>query len=99
MTQYGYALLGLTAMVAMLAAVLTFAVLRFIAGARKAGRHLQEGGIETTLLSAALQDAMTRLQAQERAMSARGNKARAAEALQVSYKTLLQKQKEYGITD
>ena len=71
MTQYGYALLGFTAMVAMLAAVLTFAVLRFIAGARKAGRHLQEGGIETTLLSAALQDAMTRLQAQERAMSAR----------------------------
>ena len=71
MTQYGYALIGLTATVAMLAAVLTFAVLRFIAGGRKARRHLQEGGIETTLLSAVLQDAMARLQAQERAMSAR----------------------------
>ena len=71
MTPYGYALLGLTAMVAMLAAVLTFAVLRFIAGGRKARLHLQEGGIETTLLSAVLQDGMTRLQVQERAMSAR----------------------------
>ena len=30
MTQYGYALLGLTAVVAMLVAVLTFAVLRFV---------------------------------------------------------------------
>ncbi len=34
MTQYGYTLLGLTAMVAMLVAVLTFAVLKFVAGAR-----------------------------------------------------------------
>jgi nitrogen fixation/metabolism regulation signal transduction histidine kinase len=71
MTQYGYALLGLTAIVAMLVAVLTFAVLKFVAGAREARRHLREGGEDTTLLSAALQDAMTRLQAQERAMSAR----------------------------
>lgn len=71
MTQYGYALLGLTAIVAMLVAVLTFAVLKFVVGARQARRHLQAGGKDTTLLSAALQDAMTRLQAQERAMSAR----------------------------
>jgi signal transduction histidine kinase len=71
MNQYGYALLGLTAIVAMLVGVLTFAVLKFVAGARHARRHLQEGGEETTLLSAALQDAMVRLQAQERAMSAR----------------------------
>jgi signal transduction histidine kinase len=68
--QYGYALLGLTAIVAMLAAVLMFAALRFAVSARQARRHVQGGG-ETTLLSAALQDAMTRLQAQERAMSAR----------------------------
>ena len=71
MTPYGYALLGFTAIVAMLVAVLTFAVLKFVVGARGARRHLQGGGVETTLLSAALQDAMTRLQAQERAMSAR----------------------------
>ena len=70
MNQYGYALLGLTAIVAMLVGVLTFAVLKFVAGARQARRGLQEGG-EATLLSAALQDAVTRLQAQERAMSAR----------------------------
>jgi len=69
MTQYGYALLGLTAVLAMLVAVLTYAALRFVASARQA-RRLQGAG-ETTLLSAALQDAMTRLQAQERAMSAR----------------------------
>src|ERR671919_1471879 len=71
MNQYGYALLGLTAIVAMLVGVLTFAVLKFVAGAREARRHLRNGGEDTTLLSAALQDAMTRLQAQERAMSAR----------------------------
>ena len=70
MTQYGYALLGLTAAVAMLVGVLTFAVLRFVSGARAARRHSQQGG-DTSLLAAALQDAMTRLQAQERATSAR----------------------------
>ena len=58
-------------MVAMLVAVLTFAVLKFVAGARSARRHLRDGGMETTLLSAALQDAVARLKAQERAMSAR----------------------------
>ena len=43
--------------------------------------------------------AVERLKVEQALKSARGNKARAAEALQVSYKTLLQKQKEYGITD
>ena len=71
MTRYGYALLGLSAFVGMLIAVLTFAVLKFMSSSRQARRHLQEGGSDATLLSAALQDAMTRLQAQERAMSAR----------------------------
>jgi signal transduction histidine kinase len=72
MTQEGYALLGLTAMVAMLVAVLTFAVMRFAAGARDARRHLREGGgSETALLSAALQEAVTKLKAQEKATSAR----------------------------
>ena len=70
MTQYGYALLGLTAIVAMLVAVLTFAALRFVAGARKTRGRASDGD-QTTLLSSALQDAVTRLQAQERAMSAR----------------------------
>lgn len=71
MNQYGYALLGLTAIVvAMLVVVLALAVLKFVVGARQ-GRRRQTGGEDTTLLSAALQDAMTRLQEQERAMSAR----------------------------
>ncbi|MBI3046966.1 MAG: PAS domain-containing protein [Acidobacteria bacterium] len=71
MTQYGYALLGLTAVVAVLVAVLTFALLRFAAAARNARQVLGEGSSETVLLSAALQDAVTRLKDQERAMSAR----------------------------
>lgn len=71
MTQYGYALVGLTAIVAMLVGILTFAVLRFAAGARDATRHLRESGPDSMLLSVALQEAVTKLKAQERAMSAR----------------------------
>jgi signal transduction histidine kinase len=71
MTQQGYALVGLTAIVAMLVAVLTFAVLRFAAGARDAKRHLRETGPDSAILSAALQEAVVKLKAQERAMSAR----------------------------
>ena len=71
MTQFGYALLGLTAIVAMLVAVLTYAVIKFMAGARGARNRVPAGGGDAMLLSSALQDAMTRLQAQERAMSAR----------------------------
>jgi signal transduction histidine kinase len=69
--QYGYALLGLTAVVAMLVGVMTFAVLRFAAAAKQAKRHLRETGTETALLSAALQEAVSKLKAQERAMSDR----------------------------
>ncbi len=71
MTQSGYALIGLTAIVAVLASVLTFAVLRFAAAARDTRRHLRPDYPETALLSAALQDAVTTLKAQERATSAR----------------------------
>ncbi|MBM3817394.1 MAG: hypothetical protein FJW14_00055 [Acidimicrobiia bacterium] len=70
MTQYGYALLGLTAVVAMLVAIMTFAVLKFAAGARDAKRHLA-GGADSAILSAALQEAVAKLKAQEQAMSAR----------------------------
>jgi signal transduction histidine kinase len=51
--------------------VLTFAFLRFAAGARDARRHLREPGGESALLSAALQEAVTKLKAQEKAMTAR----------------------------
>jgi len=70
MTQAGYAFLGLTAIVAALAAVLVFAMLRFAANARAAGRSLKESG-ETPLLAAALQEAVAKLKAQEQAMTAR----------------------------
>jgi signal transduction histidine kinase len=72
MTQSGYALMGLTVIVAVLASVLAFALLRVFAAARDTRGHLREGGgTDTALLSAALQDAVTKLKAQERAMSAR----------------------------
>jgi len=71
MTQTGYALLGLTLIVAVLVAVLAFAVLRFTAAARGVRRSLRGGEAETSLLSAALDEAVTQLKTQERAMSAR----------------------------
>jgi PAS domain S-box-containing protein len=72
MTQEGYAFLGLTAMVAALVAVLVFAFMRLAAGARDARRHLRDvGGGDSALFSAALQEAVTKLKAQEKAMTAR----------------------------
>src|SRR5947208_12140039 len=70
LTPSAYTLLGLTALVAFLVAVLVFAVLRFFAAARDT-RRAMGGGAETALLSAALQEAMTKLKAQERATAAR----------------------------
>lgn len=71
LTPGAYALLGLTALVACLVAVVTFAVLRFAAAARDARRHVHGAGAENALLSAALQEAVTKLKAQERATAAR----------------------------
>jgi signal transduction histidine kinase len=64
--------LGMTALVAALVAVIAFAMLRFMAAARDARRRTQQGsGTETALLSAALQEAVSKLKAQERATAAR----------------------------
>jgi signal transduction histidine kinase len=72
MTQYGYAFLGLTVMVAVFAGILTFALLRLIAGIRNAKRRMRDsGGSEVEILSGALQEAVAKLRAQEQAMSAR----------------------------
>ena len=71
MNQQAYTLIVMTAVVAGLIAVLVFAILRFGAAARDSRRHLREGGMETALLSQALEDAITQLKAQERAMAAR----------------------------
>jgi signal transduction histidine kinase len=71
LTPNAYAFLGLTAIVAALVAVVAFAFLRFMAAARDTRKRMQPGGMETALLSAALQEAMAKLKAQERATAAR----------------------------
>jgi signal transduction histidine kinase len=70
-TSGAYALLGLTAIIGVLAAILTFAFLRF-AGAIRDNRRSKTGG-ETAVLSAALEEAVTKLKAQERATAARAD--------------------------
>ena len=66
-----YALFGLTTIVACLAAVLTFTMLRFISAAGQASRASRSRGADTAILSAALQDAVGKPKMQERAMAAR----------------------------
>jgi signal transduction histidine kinase len=69
--QSAYALIGLTAVVAVIVAAMTFAVLRFATAARSASRHLSEKPSESVFMAAALEDALTKLKTQERAASAR----------------------------
>lgn len=71
LTPNAYVLIGLTAVVAALVSVVAFALLRFVAAARDARRHKRGEGADTALLSAALQEAVTKLKAQERATAAR----------------------------
>jgi signal transduction histidine kinase len=65
-----YALIGLTGIVGCLLAILTFAVIRMMAATRDS-RRSRSSGVETALLSAALQEAVAKLKTQERAMAAR----------------------------
>jgi len=67
------ALLGLTAIVGVIAAVVAFAVLRFAAAARDNRRVLREDAGQSPLLAAALQDAIQKLKAQERANAQRAD--------------------------
>ena len=71
MSRSGTLLLGLTAIVAALSAVLAFAVLRFFAAARAFSRRHRDEGSETAFMAGALEDAVQRLRVQERAMKAR----------------------------
>ncbi len=71
MTQSGYLLLGLTAVVAALAAVLAYAVLRIFAAARTATKSERRDGTETAFMAAAMEDAVRKLRDGERAMKAR----------------------------
>lgn len=66
----GYALVGLTAIVAILASVLTFAVLRMAVAAR-AYKDAARPSTESALLAAALEESVARLTARERATAAR----------------------------
>jgi signal transduction histidine kinase len=66
-----YAVIGLTAIVAALIGVLVFAVLRFASAARDSRHYLSEDRSETAFVTTALQEALTKLRAQEREMSAR----------------------------
>ncbi len=67
------ATIGLTAIVAVLVGVLVFAVLRFASAARDSKRYLSENPntTENAFVTAALHEALTKLKAQEREMSAR----------------------------
>ena len=78
MTPAGQAFLGLTAVVTVLVAILTFAVLKFLTASRQTRGRLRESGMETAFLTAALHDAVTKLKAQERAMA---HRAEASERL------------------
>jgi signal transduction histidine kinase len=71
LTPNAYALLGLTAIVAVLTSALTFAVLRLGAAARGFRNQSVGSRGEAALLSAALEHAVTTLKAQERATAAR----------------------------
>jgi nitrogen fixation/metabolism regulation signal transduction histidine kinase len=71
MTASAYALIGLTAIVAALIGVLMFAVLRFAIASRDSRRFLSENQTETAFVTAALHEALTKVKADEREMSAR----------------------------
>jgi two-component system sensor histidine kinase AtoS len=71
MSPAALAFLGLTAIIVALAAVLLFAILRIFSVARATGSRPRERGAEGALLPAALQEAVAKLKAQERAMTLR----------------------------
>jgi signal transduction histidine kinase len=71
MSQSGYLFLGLTVIVAVLAAVLAFAVLKLFAAAKAGTRVAGTAGTETAFMAAAMEDALTTLRSKERAMKAR----------------------------
>jgi len=67
-----YALLGLTAIVGVVAATLMFSLLRFVSAA-KDHRQRSAGSGENAFLAAALQEALAKLKVQERATAARAD--------------------------
>jgi PAS domain S-box-containing protein len=80
MNRNGELLLALTAVLVAVVAALFFAVLRFFAASRGAQRRLKDAGTDTMLLSSALQDAVTKLKAQEQLMRTRAHESEAFSA-------------------
>jgi PAS domain S-box-containing protein len=78
MNPQAYALLGLTALIAVVVAVVAFAVLRLAGAARDTRRALRDRAGDSPLLASALQDAIQKLRQQERATAER---AQASERL------------------
>jgi PAS domain S-box-containing protein len=78
MSQFSVLSFGLTAITAVVVMTLIFAVLRLGSAAKGARQRLRDSGSEAALLSVALQDAVSKLKAQEHAMSQR---AKASEQL------------------
>jgi signal transduction histidine kinase len=71
MNQSGYLFLGLTAIVAALTAILTYAVIKFVVTARELTKKGRRAGGETEFMATAMQDALRDLRLQERAAKAR----------------------------
>ena len=71
MNTNALAFLGLTGIVGALSGLLMFATLRIFSAARQRQQAGRSGTADTSSLSAALEDAITRLRAQERATAAR----------------------------
>ncbi len=71
MNQHGYLLLGLTAIVAALSAVLAYAVVRFAVAARGLAKSNRREGGEAAFMTNAMEEALQNLRQQERAMKAR----------------------------
>lgn len=78
MSPHAAALLGLVVIVSVLVAFMAFAVFRFLGATRAARRTLKGDRTESALLSGALQEAVTKLKAQERATA---DRAEASERL------------------
>ena len=75
MSHSAYTLVGLTALVAGLVAVLVFSVLRFVAAARAVKGTMREKHAQPSFVAAALEDSLHRLREQERLMSARAEES------------------------
>ncbi len=71
MTQTGLLFLGLTAIVAALAAVLAYSLVRFVVAARGMARPRGNSGGQSALMATAMEEALRNLRVQERAMKAR----------------------------